>query len=275
MKLPSIYSVEMKQASILFLFLAMLLTPIQGVPQQLPVPPTATPISADFSGVIDYADLIDETHERQMATRLNELKQKTTASIVVFTIRTNSPAFDQNGAEAYAARVFAEWNLNRSFLRSAAQENTTLFLAFLDEQEKIHAVVHRGQLIRELIDNVKSERILGKYAEPAFAQKEYAKGIYEATWAIAIVLAQAYQKTLDEDPPFVGDPLAEESNSSGAFWLIGLVVIAAFIYQRMRQTRSGESVWSWLPGRRRRVHSRPSQWKGAFGRGGFGGVGRL
>ncbi|MBI1743424.1 TPM domain-containing protein [Candidatus Acetothermia bacterium] len=227
------------------------------------MPPSAGP-------VLDYAALIDDAHATQLIVLLQKLKEKTNATVAVLTVKTGPRPWDRSQVEAYAARVYAEWTLAKTPIDS----NVLFLVAIDDAHQSAQAFLYRGQAAQELIDNVKAGKLLDKFASPAFERKEYAKGIYETTWAVAFVMAQAYKITLTGKPPFEGDPLAGDSGSQNiAIWLIVLLVLGAFAFQRIKQRKPGESLLPWI-GRRKRVRRQPSsQWRGPFSRGNFGGFG--
>jgi uncharacterized membrane protein YgcG len=241
-----------------------------GVSQILPAPapPTQTPISADFAGVVDYAQFVDATSLDSLNKLLLEVKQKTTASIVVLTLKTGSQKLERVQAEAYADLIYKEWKLTNT-----PSDNTILFLITVDETlQAFQPVIYRGKIMQEIFDPVKTESLLEKFFTPAIELKEYSKGIFETTWALAYIVAQVYQKTLSQQPPFQGDPLAEGSGSaSTAFLLIGLVILAAFVFHYFKKNNPDAGLLSWLPGRRRWTVTQSSSWRGAFDRGNFGG----
>ncbi len=256
---------------LIFVVVLSLLSVVSGASQTLPVPvpPTQGPSSSDFSGVVDYAHLIDTVHTDQLNSLLRELKQKTTASIVVLTTETGSQKLDRTQAEAYASLIYKEWNL-----ANVTVDNTVLFLVTTDESHQtFQSVIYRGKIMKEIIDNLKVERLIDKFFTPAIEQKEYFKGIYETTWALAYIVAQVYQKTLSPKPPFESDPLAEPGGSANtALWIIGLVILIAFVYHRVKRANPEFSWLSWLPGRRTRAIAQDASWRGAFERGYFGGL---
>ena len=222
--------------------------------------------------ISDYASLIDETRVNQLDALLKEFKEKTKATVAVLTLKIGPKPWSQAQIEAYATHVYADWKLATTPLDS----NVLLFVAIDDAGQSAQVVLQRGRASQELIDNVKTGKLLDKFASPAFERKDYAKGIYETTWAVAFVMAQAYKITLSEKPPFEGDPLAGDSGSQNiAIWLIVLLVLGAFAFQRIKQRKPGESLLPWI-GRRKRTRRPSSQWRGPFSRGNFGGFdGRL
>ncbi|MBI3659013.1 TPM domain-containing protein [Candidatus Acetothermia bacterium] len=229
-----------------------------------------TPVPAQTGSVSDYARIIDDAHVNQLDVLLKEFKEKTKATIAVLTLKTGPEPWNQAQAEAYAARVYADWKLATAPLDS----NVLLFVAIDDAGQSAQVVLQRGQASQELIDNVKVGKLLDKFASPTFERKDYAKGIYETTWAVAFVMAQAYKITLTGKPPFEGDPLASDSGSQNiAIWLILLVVVAAFVFQRLKQRKPGESLLLWTAARKRSRSQTPSPWRGAFSRGNLGGFG--
>ena len=257
--------------TLFLLILLSLFSVFAGFSQILPVPapPIQTPISADFAEVVDYAHLIDAVRIDQLNKLLKELKQKTTASSVVLTVKTRSQKLDRAQAEAYAALIYKEWNLTNTPV-----DNTVLFLVTMDETfQMMQPVIYRGKDIQEIIDQIKVEKLVDRFFTPAIQRKEYAQGIYETTWALVYILAQAYQKTLSEPSPFAGDPLADPSGStSTVFWIIGFMVILAFVYHRVRSNNPEFSWLNWLPGKRQRAIAQDTNWRGAFERGDFGGL---
>jgi uncharacterized membrane protein YgcG len=215
---------------------------------------------------VDEAGLIDPERIAQLNAVLQDLHQQTGAAVAVLTYHMGPRGWSSEQAEEFAARVYAQWRLGGP----PYDEGVLFLVAVTQTPPAVQPVLRVGQGLEVVLGRAAVARLLGKYAYLPFGEQNYDQGIFETTWAVALVLAGAYQIQLRGTPPISNDPLAAAGpDTQMLLWLVLALIVAALIYRRFRPGGQVGPLWPWHR-RRRRSLERTSQWSGAFSRGGSG-----
>lgn len=244
---------------------ALLLAVALSIPALASTPePPAVP--RDY--VVDLADVIRDDVQARLNSYLRELEQKTTAQVIVLTIRS----LGDESIESFSFRTAEKWKLGQK-----GKDNGVLITVALDDR-KYRIEVGYG------LESVLPDSMVGtigrQYLVPYFRQGDYSAGIYSATLAVIRTIAT------HEGVQIAGMPAVQESpeyeiprpvGMLGVLILAILVIIAIVLFisnphqcmlillaSSLASSRRGWSGGGYYGG---------SSGGGGFGGGGFGGFG--
>ena len=175
-------------ASALILFTAN--SALSYVPDDLDFVPmgdgavSEVPLHADIipekleSYVVDLADIIDNSSEYKLNQYLQELEQKTTAQLVILTIKS----LEGGSIEDFSITIAHDrWKLGQK-----GKDNGVLFLISLkDKKYRIEV----GYGLEGVIPDSLAGTIGRNYLVPFFRKGEYSKGVYVTALALANEIA--------------------------------------------------------------------------------------
>lgn len=176
--------------------------------------------------VNDFAGVIPDDQRKAITGVVETLEKKTTAEIVVVTVRTTAP---QDGA-SYARSLFDSWKPGKQ-----GKDNGVLFLLSVDDRAWR---IETGYGVEGALPDGLVGEIGRAYLVPAFRQGDYGKGLYAGVLAVAGVLARdagVPDLFADKELP----PVRQQSYSSveqliitGIFLFIVIVVLVENIRRR-------------------------------------------
>lgn len=256
--------------------LLLLLSPAPGLfAQELPARPTEY--------VVDLAGVIDRANVQRLDEFLKELEQKTTAQMLVLTVKTTGG----DDIESYAVRVFERWKLGQK----GKDNGVLLVVAVQDRRAKIEV----GYGLEGTLPDAFCGRIGREVFAPHFKTGDYGRGIYEGTLVLANKVAQEAGVTISGMPSRTLPAGAGRGRStravagtdggacaSTALVLLVLLVVLVTLFGRgyhiYRHRRYTRGLWFWLllGGMSNRDYGNRNWgggWGGGFGGGGFGGFG--
>jgi len=244
---------KMKRHSKIFLFPVFLalwgLLGLSGIPRADGV---EFPVLQGF--VNDNAGILSKTAKTQLESLCSTVNAKTTAEMVIVTVKTTRPL----SVEQYAVELFQEWGIGRK-----SEDNGVLLLvASGDRSVRIEV----GYGLEETITDLQSKIIIENLMIPHFKKNDFNTGIAAGSMMLAKLIADRYGVDIDIKKE-EGVPVQEE----GADWwsiLIGLCILMVFIY--FFGSGWGPFFYSTTVGSKKRYWS--SGGGGSFG-GGFGGFG--
>ncbi len=128
--------------------------------------------------VVDLADIIDNSSEYKLNQYLKELEQKTTAQLVVLTIKS----LEGGSIEDFSLTIAHDrWKLGQK-----GKDNGVLFLISLkDKKYRIEV----GYGLEGVIPDSLAGTIGRNYLVPFFRKGEYSKGVYATALALANEIA--------------------------------------------------------------------------------------
>ncbi len=219
-------------------FLFLLLAALSAAAAEPPIPRPAGYVN-DTAGAMGEWTARTETLCRQ-------IEAKTTAEVVVLTVRSTAPL----PAQQYAQDVFDRWKIGKK-----GKDNGVLVLVAVDDRKMWIAT---GYGVEGILPDGKVGEIRDRVMVPAFRQGQYGEGIYLGVAAVGNILSAGA----------IAVPEAARKSRATRGWLstIGLVLaVIVFLFLRFMQSVP-------YPGYTRRGGGRFGGF-GGFGGGGFGGGG--
>ncbi len=180
----------------------------------------------DFAGVIDPGD------EILISNLVVEVQQKTTAAIAVVTLRS----LEGGDVVEFAGKLFEKWGLGEK-----GKNNGVLLLASIDDR-KLRIEVGYG--LEGAINDAKAGRILDEQLIPGFKEQQYGAGLYNATVALAALVAGEYKVALTNNVvPRMAATHSTTSNSSSnivpILFFVGFVVVIIIIAKKAKKMGPG------------------------------------
>ncbi len=214
--------------------------------------------------VVDLAGVIDRANFQKLNGYLRELEQKTTAQIVVLTVKTTGG----EPVENFAVSVAERWQLGQK----GKDNGVLIVVAVQDRRAKIEV----GYGLEGTLPDAFCGRIGREVFAPHFKQGNYGAGVYEGTLVLANRVATEAGAAITGMPKrTLAGP--RQRRGPGCFSLLILMVVFSSLFGRgyhssRHRRRVGGSwlMWLLLGGMMGGVGRR--SWGGGFG-GGFGGGG--
>ena len=249
-----------------FALAALLVATLPGsaAAQQLPARPT------DY--VVDLAGVIERGTFQKLNGYLKELEQKTTAQMIVLTVKTTGG----EAIETYAVHAFERWKLGRK----GKDNGVLLVVAVQDRRAKIEV----GYGLEGVLPDAFCGRIGREVFAPFFKKGDYGRGIYEGTLVLANKVASDAGVTIGGMPART----LRARRTAAPIGSVLLILIIVFIvlsslfgrgYHIYRNRRYTDGLWFWLllggmsSGHHGHRNWGGGGWGGGFGGGGFGGGG--
>lgn len=135
--------------------------------------------------VQDYAEVIAPIDKGRIIDIGHDLQDKTTAQVVVLTVKT----LDKQPIEAYAENVFQNWELG-----GRESHNGVLMVVSTDDKQ---AYIEVGTALDGVLPQRTASNIQTKNIQPFFEQGNYSKGILQGYAAVAGVIAEEAGVKLD------------------------------------------------------------------------------
>jgi uncharacterized protein len=162
------------------------------------------------SYVSDYAQVLNDSDERELSQFLELVHKEMNVEIYVLTIVTANPL----SINEYSARVSEAWNLGET----DPQRKTLLFLLAAGEG-RFRLDTNVG--LEEIVTNEQQQRIVDTVITPAFQRQEYMRGIVAGINQFLQIVAQGE-----------GTRIPEASNSASRTFLpdvVGILLIVALV----------------------------------------------
>lgn len=218
---------------------------------QAPLPQLTAPVN-------DFANVIDDTSEREIDRRIRALKSASGDVVAVATVRTYQPYAD---IDEYAVKLFE--NGGRG-IGDKGKDNGLLIVVAVDDR-KIRIEV--GYDLEQFVTDGFAGETIRDVITPQFKSGNYGAGLLAGTTVLVNRIAQRRGVTLQDVPP---PPPPRRRTGSGFPWwilILWIIIIVASNRRRRRRGMWGGGPWSgWNSG------IGPFGGGGGFG-GGFGGFG--
>lgn len=220
--------------------------------------------------VNDFAGVISDDTERQIAEMGKELEAKTGAQVVLVTLDT----LDGEDIENYANELFNKWGIGQK-----GEDNGILILNSVGDR-LIRIEVGYG--LEGAVPDIKTAEIRQEYMNPYLKDGDYNAGLYGGYAAVVGEVAKEYGAVIGEDfkeqQRIPSSSVPEEKSTKrglnlGPFFLIGFLIFDGIVLKfKITSTILKILFWgSFFGGGRGGYGGRGG---GGFGGGGFGGGGR-
>lgn len=198
--------------------------------------------------VNDFADVIDSAAEEEIYSRAAALQEKTTAQVVVVTVKS----LDGEEVADYALGLGREWGVGQK-----DKDNGVVILLSKNERQIYIAV---GYGLEGALPDSKTGRIIDLYGLDYLKDNNFSAGLTEIFKAVVNEVYIEYGEQPEEGYTEIDDTDGESLEEYGAkvavSWVIMLAVVVLFVLIFGRRRRG----FFWFGG----PH-------GGFGGGGFGG----
>ena len=205
----------------------------------------------------DYAKVISSTYAGQMESVAQEILKKTGTSIVVATMESIG---DENPDE-YANRLYAAWGIGKK----GEDKGILIFLAVKERRIRIET----GYGVEGILPDGLVGEILDKYTTPYLKEGDYGKGLTNAVFALASIVAKNANVSVTGRPA-IDRPRAKENRRGGN---ILTLVLLFLIMVPLLGTRRGRAMLPIILYMLMRGGGRGGGGFGSFGGGGFGSSG--
>ena len=216
---------------------------------------------AENSFIFDFAGMLSAGQADQLRALGKALKDASGAEVVLVTVTS----LDGAVLDDYAHALFQAWGIgdrkkNNGVLLLVNQESV-----LADRSGRVRIEVGYG--LEGALPDGKCGRILDELALPAWAEKDYGKGIYDAYLAIGRAVADEYQLDINAEAlkPLAAAPSYQQMNDKTMVFLKIMIFIFFGLVIFMQSVLGRRYAWM-RPGR-------GYSGRGGFGGGGFGGFG--
>jgi len=185
--------------------------------------PTPPPRPANY--VVDLADIIDPTAEQALNSYLRELDKKTSAQVVVLTIKS----LDGESIEGFSIDMAEKWRLGQK-----GKDNGVLFTISRGDRRYRMEV---GYGLEGLLPDSLVGSIGRQYLVPYFRKGKYSQGITYATLAIIGRIADDAKVTItgmQRVSSRRGQTLKKPSLGSAIFAILVLLIMGYFFIRNPR-----------------------------------------
>ena len=178
--------------------------------------------------VVDLAGVLDAGRKEQLDNLLRDLEQKTTAQMVILTVKS----LDGQDINSFSLQTAEQWKIGRK-----GKDNGLLFVVAIQDRKYRFEV---GYGLEAVLPDSLVGSIGRKILVPYFKQGQYAEGITVATGAVMKVLENFYGVTITgiDQLVAVGRPQRNDRSSGYLFFffvLIGIVIVyARSVNKKMR-----------------------------------------
>jgi uncharacterized protein len=214
--------------------------------------------------VNDFADVIDDSSEREIEALIRSLQQATGDVVVVATVDTIAPYADIN---EYAVKMFE--NRGRGIGERGRDNGLLIVLAVKDRMVRVEV----GYELEAFITDGFAGEARREVMAPFFRRGEFGEGLLAGTQHIVSRIAEGRNVTLQGVRPTQRRPARQPGSGGGLIVaLFVLFVIVNLIAGRMRGKRRFRGGWGGGGGWSSGVGPFGGGFGGGFGRGGgFGG----
>jgi uncharacterized protein len=193
--------------SLLFIFFLLPYTSLAATPE-----PPLSP--ANY--IVDLAKIINDDVEAKLNAYLKELEAKTTAQVIVLTIKS----LDGEDIESFSLRTAEKWRLGQK-----GKDNGLLLTIAIEDRRYRFEV---GYGLEAILPDSLVGSIGRQYLVPYFRKGDYSMGIFYATLAVIQEIAKHEGVEITAMPELKTEGIGRDSNSSGKG--IGWIAIVNIIF---------------------------------------------
>ncbi|MGI6357038.1 MAG: TPM domain-containing protein [Lentisphaeria bacterium] len=188
------------------------------------------PRPAESTFIYDFASMLQEGQADQLRALGKALKDASDAEVVLVTVKSLEGAI----LDEYAHELFQTWGIgdkkkNNGVLLLVNQESV-----LADRAGRVRIEVGYG--LEGALPDGKCGRILDELALPAWAEKNYAKGIYDAYLAIGRAVADEYQLDINAEAlkPLATAPSYQQTDGNAISLIILLIFFGLVFFIQLR-----------------------------------------
>lgn len=167
--------------------------------------------------VNDFASIINAQDEQIIKSLVMGLEQKTSAEIVIVTLKSTKPYDVQD----YSVRLWDKWKIGK-----AGKDNGVLLLVAVNDRK---AWITTGYGLEGAIPDAQASTIYRSIMVPYFKKGEYSKGTLAATIALVELAAKEYNVSIDELPALSKEYVESVKPTPLASFLNGLFSLIIFV----------------------------------------------
>ena len=172
--------------------------------------------------VNDYAEVLDDSAEAALRTRLGNLREATGVELTVLTLHTRETWVPGSRLEDFATGLFNDWGIG-----NAARNDGILILVLTQDRDmRIELGSGYGKDY-----NIAAEYIIGRDMLPHFKQGDFSTGIVNGTDRVIDWIAQPFVEGRQPPAEALSDPEGG-GTSSGVFGAIAAVILALVLFGR-------------------------------------------
>lgn len=165
----------------------------------------------------DFANLINPADYQKLNALVIALEQKTTAEIVVVTLKTTNPYDVQD----YSVKLWEKWKIGK-----AGKDNGILLLVAIDDRK---VWITTGYGLEGAIPDAEASKVYRNIIAPYFKKGEFSKGIVAGTIALVNLTAKEYNVRIQDLPDLTKAYVQPVQKSPLTSFLEGLFTLLFFI----------------------------------------------
>lgn len=166
----------------------------------------------------DFAGIISSSDYQKLTALTAALEQKTTAEVVVVTVKSVHPYDVQD----YSVRLFEQWKIGKY-----GKDNGALLLVAVEDRA---LWITTGYGLEGAIPDAEAGRIYRRIIVPYFKQGEFSQGVVAGTVALVNLAAKEYNVTIEGLPALVEEYARPAQDASLAGFINGLLILLLFIF---------------------------------------------
>jgi uncharacterized protein len=171
-----------------------------------------------YKGYInDFANLITPSDYQTLNALAGGLEQKTTAEIVIVTLKTTKPYDIQD----YSVRLWDKWKIGK-----AGKDNGVLLLVAVEDKK---TWITTGYGLEGAIPDAEASKIYRNIIVPYFKKGKFSEGILAGTIALVDLVAKEYNVNIADLPNLRQQYVKPVEKSPLAAFLEGLFTLLFFV----------------------------------------------
>lgn len=165
----------------------------------------------------DFANLINPADYQKLNALVIALEQKTTAEVVVVTLKTTKPYDIQD----YSVRLWEKWKIGKT-----GKDNGVLLLVAIDDKK---VWITTGYGLEGAIPDAEASKIYRNIIVPYFKKGEFSKGVVAGCIALVNLTAKEYNVSIQDLPDLTKAYVQPVQKSPLASFIEGLLTLLFFI----------------------------------------------
>ena len=165
----------------------------------------------------DFANLIKPEDFQKLNALFVALEQKTSAEIVVVTLKTTKPYNIQD----YSVRLWDKWKIGK-----AGKDNGVLLLVAIEDKQ---GWITTGYGLEGAIPDAEASKVYRNVIVPYFKKGEFSKGILAGSIALVDLAAKEYNVSIKDLPDLTKTYVEPVQKTASASFIQGLFTLLFFI----------------------------------------------
>ncbi|MFC1631468.1 TPM domain-containing protein [Candidatus Omnitrophota bacterium] len=165
----------------------------------------------------DFANLLSAADYQKLNSLALGLEQKTSAEVVVVTLKTTKPYDIQD----YSVRLWERWRIGKK-----DKDNGVLLLVAIDDKK---VWISTGYGLEGAIPDAEASKVYRNIIVPYFKKGEFSKGIMAGTIALVDLTAKEYNVSIQDLPNLTQQYVKPVQKSGPASFIESLFTLLFFI----------------------------------------------